>query len=358
MSLLTKKIDELTSIIANSSFPSGYTPLASEQVLDPDEIQELKCVANFMGLPEDKIGHTFGVNNNNPEYAPRLTRPSIVSNGETLCVKWGDDIIPLNPGIGSDCAIQINTVAEVKLYSLSVDVPHEDDIITFEFPMSLNKDVESIPSRGVIFKTLASGSTHAMMPDLLAKFRRLDPIQKLGELPDGEYNALATEPITTAAGKVIHLLEIKGKGRYWALQDMPLPCKFLKKENTLVIDGHEFSLNTFTKLRDLEVGNYKVVGYSWGTFTYEGGSKTIATLEFDDGRKVGANARIESLLKNSTPEITPEHPATLFIDNKTTAADKKVKVHCRLVPTKLSGAMAAIAAISTVKEPEAELLAF
>ena len=358
MSKLTKKIEELSAIIPNSTFAPGYTPLDITTVLDKDELDELKTVAKFVGVDLKEAGHTFGVSNNNTEYAPRLARPVIASNGQTLCFKWGEAVTPVNPELASDCSIQITGTNDNKMFSLSVDIPYADDIISFDFPMSMNKGVDSLPSRGVIFKILATGKTHAGMKDLLSKFRRQDPIRKLSELDDGTYNAIASEPITTAAGKVIPILEIEDIGRFWSLNDLTLPCEFVKNDNTLIANGEEYGLSTFTKLRDLDVGVYKIVGYSWGTMTYEGGSKTIATLELDDARKVGANARIESLLKNSCPEISAEHPATLFIDSKSKTSDNKVKVNCRLVPTKLSGAMAAIAQLAVKAEEEAELIPF
>lgn len=358
MSLLTKKIEELAAIVPNATFAPGYTALDILTILDKDELDELKAVALFVGVDLKEAGHTFGVSNNNAEYAPRLARPVIASNGQTLCFKWGDAVTPINPEIASDCSIQIMGTNDNKMFSLSVDIPYNDDIISFDFPMSINKGVDNLPSRGVIFKILATGKTHAGMKDLLSKFRRQDPIGKLSELDDGTYKAIASDPITTAANKVIPVLEIEDRGRFWSLNDLTLPCEFVKNGNILIANGEEYGLSTFTKLRDLEIGAYKIISYSWGTMTYEGGSKTIATLELDDGRKVGANARIESLLKNSCPEITTEHPAMLFIDSKNNTSDNKVKVNCRLVPTKLSGAMAAIAALGVQKEEEAELIPF
>lgn len=361
---LKERIEEVKALVGNSFFDPGFKALNDNEIFTPSDIAQLKVIAAYLGVDYDATKNTLGVSAS-ADSTPRLTRPTVISNGSALCFRWGEQTVEMNPKIGGACTIvpHKSEQSDYTSFMMVVDVTHEieggeEEIYSLEFPMIVNKGVMSLPTRSMFFKILSTGSSHPQWATLLGNFRRADSIGKLSELPDGVYNLLPAEALKTSSGKELELLEVEGIGRFWSPKELTssmLPASATKVKNTFKIGDKEISISSYTKLKELEIGSYTVVKYTWGEMTYEGKTRTTASLELEDGRMVGANANIESFLKNATPEISKEFTATLHIDSKIPKGDNKVRVNCRLVPTKVSGLMAAIAGVA--RKEEAPLMA-
>ncbi len=360
---LRNRLEEIKSLVGNGQFNDGFTALNDAEMFTPAEIEQLKAIAKFIGVDYDKTKNTVGISVSG-DNAPRLTRPTIISDGKTLCFRWGEQTVPIQAEVGGACQLVKNEItSDYVTFTLQLEVcaevNGEEETYCLDFPMVVNKGVTNLPTRSLFFKIIAAGEGHPQHAGLLANFRRADSIGKFSELGDGTYTLKPSEPLKTASGKVMELVEVEGHGRFWSPKELTqamLPATVVKDKGTIKVGELEISLSSFTKLKELEIGQYQVVGYKWSDYEYQGKTITSAALELEDGRVVGSNKNIESFLKNSTPEITKEFPATLHVDSKKDRGEGKVQVNCRLVPTRITGLMAAIAGVAK-KAEEAQLLA-
>jgi len=321
-----EEVAKLEAKVANTEVE--HSSKIPNDVFSDEAQKEIEILARGLGMPQaiptdymfeivkTKRGTTF------------LGAPTIVGKDDFLTVKWHMHEFRFVKDEAYDYDLEVKEDGNpvIVLTVTYVDEATEKEI-SYGFRFRLQPDV-SLPTAGVLKRQFKTN------PHSLAKYCRNDaPINSLKDAPDS-FTITAVRTIESSEGKTICVLDTDF-GSYWGND----ACARLETPARAVVEGQEvqieqpsgivaISFSSYGKLRDLEIGEYKVIDFR-RSFSDAYGEQVQIKLE--DGKLYNANSAITKVINAFDPVITPDLPALLKVQDKRPMSNGNIKVICQFL---------------------------
>jgi hypothetical protein len=297
-----------------------------ENYFDEDARKTLAKMAKAVGVDYSLVNYTFSITVKDEEHK-YFNGPMVVNKDDGLYVQWGGQAFELILIEAEDTEVYLTVGEGGKKCEVSIEVDYD---YTLGLRCLLKPDT-AVP--------MSLPSKFNKKPAILLPFLRTNIENKnLSEAPSTFVIKSLNKFSNKFGGTSVVLVTDKGnfwgpKGDYDVI-DFPADAEFA--DNKLIIknsDGtvYTYENTSFGKLKDLELGDYKVTGCKW-TVHQEYGKRAQVLI---NNRWYTANQAIEKVLTAyDDMDVSENRPATLTIDKKTEMKDGKVRVACRFSPPK------------------------
>lgn len=325
--MLHEELEKLKVLAEGRWIESKSIP---NHILSADAREELKVIAKSLGAEykESEAVFQWVVTKKGSRF---MSAPQILNKGGEVVVEFGNSYYPLNlkeevDGHNILHLVDVNDTGSVYMLQIEVD---DKPTISVRLRTKMGAQIQKS-------KVMSAFKTNNFK-GILSYLHEDAPISSSSDLPE-EFTIDAVDQITAQDGRAIHILVVNGNQKFWCpkgAEKIHTPARAYKHADVLSIETpsglQTFELSTFTKLKDLEVGEYKVVG--WAVTNSQFGEGMNIKVKLGDSVKlVGANTTIKRSINTLQPKLSEEKPGLLTIEAKEQMANGNTKVICRFSP--------------------------
>ena len=304
-------------------------PIANK-VFSLEAKKELEVIAKSLGAEykEDEAVFEWVVTKRGTKF---MSAPQILNRSGEAVVLFGNTHYPLNLSdeVDGHNVLHLVDVSESgSVYFLQIEV---DDKPGFTARIRTKPNAQIPKSK--IMSAFKSNNFKNILPYL----HEDTPLGSMSDLPE-EFTIDAIDSIKTQDDRTLTILIVNGNQKFWSpkgVETLQFPARAYKHADTLSIETPDglktFELSAFTKLKDLEIGDYQVVGWQVTNSKF-GEGINIKVRQGDSVKWVNANTSIRRSINTLQPKLSDENPGLLTIEAKEAMSNGNIRVVCRFCP--------------------------